>query len=234
MVPAENGANNVVVSPLGIMLLLASMIGGRGLGGKSQSQVMRGLDQLIGIPFSHISEPRVGVTLGDYLVEKTEKDGGNTKVNLLTCSDISPERIPQLQSLYGTYFLKVLQQTVGTGDTNCLTLPDSTFCFASIMYNQIGYNINKDFQTILHDDYKFLVKQIDFGNSQAAADEINRWCADNTNNTVNEIIMAREITPDYKLGLLNAVYFKGKYETDKINLLNIFFITKDRLQLSNY
>jgi serpin B len=55
------------------------------------------------------------------------------------------------------------------------------------------------------------VSELDFaGNPQGAADSINQWCADNTNDRIDHVVDAVEMPSKY-LVLGNATYFKGDF-----------------------
>lgn len=57
--------------------------------------------------------------------------------------------------------------------------------------------------------YNAEVKNVDFSNSKTL-NMIDRWCLDNTNNKIDRI--SEGMTVDTKFALINAVYFKGKWE----------------------
>jgi serpin B len=57
------------------------------------------------------------------------------------------------------------------------------------------------------------VQAHDFNNSNAA-NMINSWCAEKTNNRINHIV-ADPIPDDVMLYLINALYFKSKWQKEK-------------------
>ena len=57
------------------------------------------------------------------------------------------------------------------------------------------------------------VKALDF-NSSTAADIINKWCAEKTKNRINHII-DNSMTDDMMMTLINALYFKSKWQKEK-------------------
>jgi serpin B len=71
--------------------------------------------------------------------------------------------------------------------------------------------VEQDFVTLNQDYYNAEVTPLNFS-SQAALNTINSWVADNTHDKIDKIL--EEITGDQVMFLLNAIYFKGIWQTE--------------------
>ena len=56
------------------------------------------------------------------------------------------------------------------------------------------------------------IKTMNFGDSEAAADTINKWVEDRTRNKIKDLIQPDMINEDTRLILVNAIYFKRGQE----------------------
>ncbi|XP_070161421.1 serine protease inhibitor 3/4 isoform X4 [Polyergus mexicanus] len=65
----------------------------------------------------------------------------------------------------------------------------------------------QDLQTYYHSD----IDSVDFSQSAKAADTINTWAKEKTNNHIDSIVQADDLDPSLALVLANAVYFKGNW-----------------------
>jgi serpin B len=90
--------------------------------------------------------------------------------------------------------------------------PEATLTIANGFYLQKGYRFAEHFLaqakiigTTLH--------STDFRQPERAAESINAWAQGHTANKIPKIITPDNIAPDTKFALLNAVYFKGKWES---------------------
>ncbi|KAL6443969.1 hypothetical protein ACFW04_001738 [Cataglyphis niger] len=65
----------------------------------------------------------------------------------------------------------------------------------------------QELQTYYHSD----IESVDFSQSAKAADIINTWSKEKTNNRIDSIVQADDLDPSLALVLANAVYFKGNW-----------------------
>ena len=79
----------------------------------------------------------------------------------------------------------------------------------SIWYRE-GFSVKQPFIDINKKYFDAEVKALDFNKSDAA-DIINKWCADKTKNRIKDII-ANPIPRDVMMYLINALYFKSKWQ----------------------
>jgi serpin B len=95
----------------------------------------------------------------------------------------------------------------------------------AIFYRQ-NFQVENDFVSINKNYYDARVDAFDFS-SPKALETINSWVADKTRDKIKTIL--KEIKPDNVMFLLNAIYFKGIWQTkfDKDNTKNIPFHTEN-------
>ena len=72
-------------------------------------------------------------------------------------------------------------------------------------------NINPDFQKTTEDIYQTDVSSVDVTNPEQAASYINKWCGEETNHLIDEIVRADDIDPDMAAVLVNTVYFNSQW-----------------------
>ncbi|PZV11759.1 MAG: proteinase inhibitor I4 serpin [Pseudanabaena sp.] len=100
-------------------------------------------------------------------------------------------------------FNQMLQQLLANGDTNVeLNIANSLWARKDIALEQTFLNKVKEF-------YQAEVSSLDYQDPNAA-NAINAWVKTNTKNKIDKIV--DRIDPDSMLFLINAVYFKGKWE----------------------
>ena len=90
-----------------------------------------------------------------------------------------------------------------------------------------GFPVKQQFIDINQKYFDAIVKDIDFSKPDAA-DIINKWCAEKTNNRITEIV-EDPIPVDVMMYLINALYFKSKwqFEFDKKQTKQEDFTTAD-------
>jgi len=117
-----------------------------------------------------------------------------------------------------SYFKKVITNLSETDPTVIMDVANS------IWINK-GYYAKETFKTTNKDYYNAEVGNLDFL-LPSSLEFINKWCADKTNNKIDEIL--DKISAETQLILLNALYFKGnwKYEFDKEKTRNSTFINE--------
>ncbi len=84
---------------------------------------------------------------------------------------------------------------------------------ANAMWGQKGYPWDETFENELETHFDAPVQEIDFAQSSKAADKINNWVADKTNDKITDLVSADDLTDDVRLMLVNTVYFKAKWQS---------------------
>lgn len=82
---------------------------------------------------------------------------------------------------------------------------------ANKIYLQKDNKLNKDFRSIAQNYFDADVDITDFSKSAAAAEEINNWVKEKTQNKIDKLFDADSFDSDTQAVLLNAIYFKGNW-----------------------
>lgn len=90
--------------------------------------------------------------------------------------------------------------------------PTTALAVANSIWYRDSFSAKSDFVEIGKEYFEAEVQALDFGNSNAAG-TINRWVADQTNNRIKQIVGA-SIPDGLMMYLVNAVYFKSKWQQD--------------------
>jgi serpin B len=99
------------------------------------------------------------------------------------------------------WFKKLKEALLKTDPTSKLALANSIWAKKGFPFRESFYDINRKW-------YDAKVSELDFSDPQSV-DIINRWCSDNTDGLIKEMI--REIPADVVMYLMNALYFKGEW-----------------------
>ena len=85
---------------------------------------------------------------------------------------------------------------------------------ADALWAQQGYTFRDDFLKLTKKDYGAGFHPVDFkGATEAARLTINQWIEQKTENKIVNLIPPGTLTPDTRLVLTNAIYFKGDWQT---------------------
>ena len=160
-----------------------------------------------------------GETLIDALYEKEQSNIiiSNTSINIalsMLLEGANGETRKQIEDYLGVTkeeakelnkkLLALLN--IHVGDVLQIIVANSVWC---------GENkeIKEDYINLLRKYFGAQVEKVDFFDDKTA-DLINEWCSDKTKGLIKEITDAGQLkSPDLTLMLLNAIYFKGIWET---------------------
>ncbi|XP_016988320.2 serine protease inhibitor 42Dd-like [Drosophila rhopaloa] len=81
-----------------------------------------------------------------------------------------------------------------------------------VYYNQRLGGINTRFEEFAKIYYTAGTEPVDMDNGEVTATNINAWVANSTRNKIQNLISSKSITSDVQAILVNAVYFKGRWE----------------------
>ena len=81
---------------------------------------------------------------------------------------------------------------------------------ANALWMANNYKIRDSFINTIQNDYQAELHQSDFNDQKLVLKEINHWVAGKTNDKIPEIL--QYLNPASKLVLLNAIYFKAKWQ----------------------
>lgn len=88
----------------------------------------------------------------------------------------------------------------------------TTLSFASRIYVQQGYSINRSFQEIATQKFMSRVDNVNFANNYDASRTINNFVENKTKGKIRELIKPSMLNADTRVVLVNAIYFKGDWE----------------------
>ena len=83
---------------------------------------------------------------------------------------------------------------------------------ANRLWGAKGYKFLEPFLEVTEKFYKAKLTQLDFSEPNKARNRINTWVEGETNEKIKDLIPEGILTPDTKLVLTNAIYFKGFWE----------------------
>ncbi|MEG4484096.1 serpin family protein [Microcoleus sp. D2_18a_B4] len=104
--------------------------------------------------------------------------------------------------------------------------PTVQVLIANSLWAQQGFSLKPEFLQINQEYYQANVTELDFINPQAPS-IINNWVSQKTQGKIDQIV--EEISPAQVLFLINAIYFKGNWQTpfDKSQTANKTFSLSD-------
>lgn len=84
---------------------------------------------------------------------------------------------------------------------------------ANALWPSLDYTLLPEYIKIIEDFYGGEVSNVDYSNPEAAAERINTWVENQTNNLIKNLVPPNAIDPVLtKLILTNAIYFKGIWQ----------------------
>nr|XP_006127841.1 neuroserpin [Pelodiscus sinensis] len=99
---------------------------------------------------------------------------------------------------------------------------------ANSLYVQNGFHISDKFLQLVKKYFKAEVENVDFSQSAAVANHINKWVENHTNNMIKDFVSSRDFNALTHLALVNAVYFKGNWKSQfRPENTRTFSFTKD-------
>jgi serpin B len=82
---------------------------------------------------------------------------------------------------------------------------------ANALWANNDFSFNQNYFKTVEDYYDARVENLDFSKGEAARQTINNWVEEKTNQKIQNLIPAGMLSPDSKLVLTNAIYFKGAW-----------------------
>ncbi|XP_067392759.1 neuroserpin [Emydura macquarii macquarii] len=99
---------------------------------------------------------------------------------------------------------------------------------ANSLFVQNGFHISDKFLQLVKKYFKAEVENVDFSQSAAVANHINKWVENHTNNMIKDFVSSRDFSALTHLALINAVYFKGNWKSQfRPENTRTFSFTKD-------
>ncbi|XP_020290169.1 serine protease inhibitor 3/4-like isoform X4 [Pseudomyrmex gracilis] len=127
--------------------------------------------------------------------------GGNTEAQFKDVLKLPSEKTQSLNGYHN------LIQALNNVENVTLKLANKMF---------IGENfpVKPEYKQELQTHYLSDIESVDFAQKEKAANTINTWCKEKTNDRIDSIINAEDVDPTTALVLANAVYFKGKWQNE--------------------
>jgi len=88
-----------------------------------------------------------------------------------------------------------------------------TLTAANSLWCQQDYPFTTAFLDLVAQRYHAEAQPVDFRNGQSVRSTVNSWIKRKTKAKISEVIPSGQLTPDTRLLLCSAIYFKGKWET---------------------
>lgn len=101
------------------------------------------------------------------------------------------------------------------------------------LYAQRGYAIKPSFRNITDKYFKSGIETLDFADSENAANTINSFVSNKTNNKIQKLIEPNALDSSTSMVLINALYFKGNWEhnfDDDESFEGDFYVSKNETQ----
>lgn len=87
----------------------------------------------------------------------------------------------------------------------------TSLMLANAIFVDDGYKLNDSYMETVRRYYGATASNLDFSDTKASADVINKWCSDNTRGMVPKVL--DETSSDILAYLLNALYFKSQWSS---------------------
>ncbi|KAM7344390.1 serine protease inhibitor 42Dd-like [Cochliomyia hominivorax] len=128
----------------------------------------------------------------------------------------------ETQSKNAQEFGKLLTEALSSDNPNA-----PQFKMADRIYVNEFYALQPDFNKLSSEHFNAIAKNIKFQNEKLAADEINHFVSEATNNRIAEIVKKEELSSKTAAILVNSIYFKGQWKNpfDAKNTQNSYFNT---------
>ena len=90
-------------------------------------------------------------------------------------------------------------------------IPAFELHIANALWGQIGMKFEDPFLKTMLSDFVAPLQRVDFTQTEATRKRINRWVEDQTKDRIRDIVPPGLPTPDCRLALGNAIYFKASW-----------------------
>ncbi|GLG92684.1 Putative serine protease inhibitor 1 isoform B [Gryllus bimaculatus] len=90
---------------------------------------------------------------------------------------------------------------------------DMTLEIANKVYSEQTFSVEQEFQLVAEKSFLAAAENVNFiGNPEGSRVVMNSWVEKQTHDKIKDLFGKGDITPDTKMVLINAVYFKGKWK----------------------
>ncbi|XP_068989079.1 serine protease inhibitor 3/4-like isoform X2 [Bombus flavifrons] len=95
---------------------------------------------------------------------------------------------------------------------NLNNVKDNKLAVANKAFISAKLNMKPSYKNLTEVYFRSASQLVDFGQKEEAANIINSWVEQNTNNLIKELISAEMLNDGTRLALVNAIYFKGQWK----------------------
>ncbi|XP_048265792.1 serine protease inhibitor 3/4-like [Bombus terrestris] len=95
---------------------------------------------------------------------------------------------------------------------NLNSFKDNKLAVANKVFVAASLNLKPSYKNLTEVYFRSSSQLVNFAQSQEAANIINSWAEQNTNNLIKELITAEMLGDTTRLVLVNAIYFKGQWK----------------------
>jgi serine protease inhibitor len=130
---------------------------------------------------------------------------GQTEKQMAETLCFAPGKNEQFHKAFG----KIIKQLNASGEKGSYELT-----VANALWGQKDYKFLPEFLTLVRENYGGDLQQVDFAKqTEAARKTINAWVESKTKDKIKELIKPGMLDSMTRLVLTNAIYFKGKWES---------------------
>lgn len=124
-------------------------------------------------------------------------------------------------------FGKLVGEVTSSGNQH-----DNQLSLANALWAAKGHRLLQEYVSLLQSQYRAGVEELDFArDTKSARKTINSWIEEKTSGHIKDLIPEGALSPQSRLVLTNAVYFKGTWAStfdDKITAPGQFTVSRDK------
>lgn len=124
------------------------------------------------------------------------------------------ESAKELEKVFGFEPNAAIRQTAIKQTNDRLNKPNANYSLsiANALFVQKDFKLLDSYTGTVKSIYDGAAENLDFvGQPAQSASRINNWCSEKTNGKITKVLEPSSITPDLRLVIANAIYFKGNW-----------------------
>ena len=95
---------------------------------------------------------------------------------------------------------------------NINNVKENTLVLANKVFTDERFSVKPSYRELTETYFRSITQLVNFAKSDEAANTINTWVKENTNNRIDGIVAPSDLGKQTALVLVNAVYFKGQWK----------------------
>lgn len=140
---------------------------------------------------------------------------------LLCLENLSDEEILNLNKSYANNL------------KNLLVSEELSLKTANKLYPNQDFEINKNYIATIEEYFQSEIEKLNFENQNESANSINEWVLNQTDNKIKNIVLPSDIDSQTKLILVNAIYFRAKWNlefSEELTRTDDFYVDDENTQ----